>query len=241
MLSHLHLAIIIAVVVLLLLVLYVYMYPAIITELEADYYDYPVYTLTAAYTSGKTAAIANDLEASRTFVTNQTGDGIFYESTPANTSYSLAILVMKCSANDYATAFGTNANITTSTTPYVGVLVQYSPPSATSTLSKYHINPDISATSVAAANWMGVVDLTLLFAIAAKQSSFNMTAIGNYTGTLPTINKTASTNASFATAASVTKWPPTASSASLVSTTASSGGFGITLTTPAISGNVATS
>ena len=242
MLSHLHLAIIIAVVVLLLLVLYIYMNPTIITRLEADYYNYPVYTLTANYTSGKTYAIANDLSVKRTFTTNQTGDGIFYETSPAaNTSYSLAILVVKCSATDYSAAFTkvnstVPASITSSVTPYVGVVVQYTP-STSGTMSKYLLNTDISASSVNALNWMGVVDLTLLFANAAGSTSFNINAIGVYSGVLPTINKVASSNSAFATATSVASWPPAVSGVTLLSVTAGAG-FGINLNCTATSVNV---
>ena len=242
MLSHLHLAIIAAVVVLLLLVLYVYMNPTIITTIEADYYDYPIYTLTTTYTAGTNYSIANDLAATHKFVTNQTGDGIFYETQPPSTATcSLAILVVKCAATDYATALGTNANITSSTTPYVGILVQYTPASATGTMSKYLINPDNSTSNANALNWMGAVDLTLLFATAAKAPGFNMNAIGVYTGDFPTVNKVASTNATFPTATSVTKWPPAVGGVSLVAATASAGKYGLSLTSTVTTGVVATS
>lgn len=247
MLSHLHLAIIIAVVVLLLLVLYVYMNPWIITDIEEDLYHYPVYTLTATYASGTCFPIANDLAASRKFVTNQSGDGIFYETSPAaNTKYTTAILVVKCSATDYLTAFTTASgsktvptSLTTSTTPYVGVVVQFTPKSATSTtMSKYLINKNITVSDATAANWLGVVDLTLLFANAAS-STFNMSSIGTYTETLPMVNGVAATSAAFATATTVTSWPASVggtSTVNLVTDTAGLG-YGITLTctTPSLS------
>ena len=243
MLSHLHLAIIIAVVVLLLLVLYVYMNPAIITWLEAEIDDYPIYTLTATYKAGSCTAISNDVAANRTFVTNQTGDGVFYETQPPfSTTYSLAILVIKCTATDYSTAYtkagGTSTNITSSTTPYVGVLVQYTQPSSsTGTNSRYNIHSDNTAASVSAANWMGAFDMTLLLANAAAVSGFNMNAIGNYTHALPTVNSTASTNATFGTASTVTSWPSAVGTgATLISATVGTGGYGVKLscTTPAV-------
>ena len=237
---------VIVVVLLLLLVLYVYMNPKIITTIESDIYDYPIYTLTATYTSGKTNPISNDTALKRTFVTNQSGDGIFYETQPsANPSYTLAILVVKCSATDYFTAFSkvnstVPASITSSVTPYVGVVVQY-----TGTMSKYSINPDVSLADVYPSNWMGAIDLTLLFANAAQaptsstsatSTTFNMNAIGTFTGNLPTINKVLSGTATFATAPSVTSWPPAQGGSSLITVTAG-GGYGINLSCTATNVN----
>jgi len=138
------------------------------------------------------ASVMNDNVDIITFKYSGNKDGILYETTPYAGTFQYAMLVMKTAIIDYyskVTAVINNIGIPhpeiiSTTIPYVGVMV-----SAKNNV----IDSNITSNYANNINWLGVCDLSILFAkfIAA---GYSIDDIGTYTGVLPTVNNTAGTN-----------------------------------------------
>lgn len=171
------------------------------------YYNHqPIYTLTLG--SGKYPP-TNDKTYPKTFVTNGTGDGIFY-----GTDKITAIIVIQCNATDYLTP-----------KPFLGMVVSYN-----GTMTKYGILPDIKAPSANNNNWLGVFDLTPLLINAAKVTGYKPWAIGHFSAGnffAPTIEGILSVNDGFYSGLSTKFWPSSVSGNTIMS---ESGNYGLSLT-----------
>ena len=174
------------------------------------YFVFPTtYTLCLnPMTSTGTVYVTNDNGAARTFKSSGKKDGVFYETSPPVGKCQYALLVMTTTATDYFTTLGTlqtaagatastaTPNVTASSPAYVGIFV-----SATSGV----IDTDITDTNGSATTWLGICDLTVLIANLVAAGT-PITAIGNYTGALPTVNKVAVLS-TFLTATTCASWP----------------------------------
>ena len=174
------------------------------------YFVYPTsYTLYATpMLSSNGICLTNDAVTSRTFKSSGKMDGIFYETLPYAGTCQYALLVVAGAATDYytnmtgyqklANIVSTSAtpNVTSSSPTYIGVFV-----SATNGV----VDTDITATGASASTWLGVCDLTVLMANLVA-SGKPITSIGTFTGTFPTVSKTAVPTTSIL-ATSTTSWP----------------------------------
>ena len=171
------------------------------------YYNHqPIYTLTLG--NGKYPS-TNDKTYPKTFITNGTGDGIFY-----GTDKITAVIVVQCMATDYLTP-----------KPFLGMVV-----SDNGTMNKSGILTNIISPFANTNNWLGVFDLTPLLANAAKVSGYKPWAIGhinNATFLSPTINGIMSLNVGFGSGTSTTFWPLSVSGNKIMS---ESGNYGLSLT-----------
>ena len=142
--------------------------------------------------SNNCVSVMNDNVNIRTFKYSGNKDGILYETTPYAGNFQYAMLVMKTAIIDYyskVTAVINNISIPhpeiiSTTIPYVGIMV-----SAKNNV----IDSNITSNYANIKNWLGVCDLSILFAkfIAA---GYSLDDIGTYTGVLPTVNNISGNN-----------------------------------------------